>query len=219
MKYVQIAIALAMFWVTSAQAVSQCVPIPLTTVNMPAPQTGSMTISALTGYGNYPAQACINMDLLANPMAIVNGGTIPYTLQTSLAVKYNNVTTPNCAGLNMTLNGGPVQTYIDSAGSVSYSPATQTVSGTMNTTYYVDVNTLNVSANGQNYTVDTPLQKYTATTTFSGNKSSTHVCLKAAGGGIGATVNGQPFTIPPSIWSCLDSRNDPNTVVVFDQNC
>lgn len=221
MKQVHVAALLAGMMcagVTSVQAAATCTAIPSTTFNMTAPSTGSITMTPLTGYNNYPAQLCVNMTL-TDPMAILNGGSIPYTMQASLGVTYNNVTTPGCSTGNFTINGGPVQSYIDASGSVTYNPSTSSVSGTVNATYYIDVNNLNVTLNGSTYAVDTPLQQFTSTTTFSGNTSTTRVCTRNAGGGISATLNGQPYNIPASVWQCINASDDPNHVVIFDSNC
>lgn len=180
---------------------------------VPAPGSGSYTISSLSKYNNFPANACVAFS--GNQMTLVTGGNMNYKLAVAMAVNYNQVGVPaaNCAGTAMTLNGGPVYSYVVADGTVNVAPGGQSISGTTNATVYLDVDNLSVTINGATYLVETGLETMRATTTFSGSTSSTRVCLP---NGLNSTVNGQPFAIPANLWQCVGGNGQSNVVFVTD---
>ena len=107
-----LAAALAFGFLGSAHAQfggNTCVSLVTANQAMPAPATGTMSITNLDKYG-VPAQACTNMTL--------NGTTsMNFEMTVATALRYNNVTMPACQGLAFGLNGGPVYSYTRANGS------------------------------------------------------------------------------------------------------
>lgn len=182
------------------------------TFNMAAPSSGSITISPLSKYGNFPANACITMS--GDMMTLATGGSINYKLATAMAINYNNVSVPaSCYGAGFAVNGGPVHSYIVADGVVNVGPGGQNISGTTNATVYMDVDNLSVTLNGATYMVDTGLETMRAITTFSGNTSSTKICLS---NGLRSTVNGQPMVLPANLWQCVAGSGQSNVTYATD---
>ena len=170
------------------------------------PLSGSMTISALAKYGNYPAQACANIALGAGFTSL----TFDFTY--SAATTFNNVVIPasasTCSGVEVQLNGGPVHSAATGRGTFPISLTGGSPTGTFSATGFAQADNLQVSVGGQTFTVSTPLQQFAATVTLNADGSSdTDICL--TGAGMQATVNGAPTTLPAPVWACINPPSDP----------
>lgn len=169
----------------------QCASL-VSTTQLPAPATGSFEIRNLDKYG-VPAQACTTIGSFS-----MSG--MSYSMTTAAATVFNNATLPSCQGMVFTVNGGPIYSYSSGSGSVQL--AGSGVTGTINNTALTQTDNLQVSLNGQTLVVNTGVLEFRSTTTLNADGSSdTVICTPSSG--VAATLNGNPFNVPPEIWQCL----------------
>ena len=169
----------------------------------PAPLSGSLTMSPLTKYGNYPAQVCTNIGLGGGFTSM----SVQYTYST--ATTFNSIVIPatssNCLGAEVRLNGGPVHSAAQGSGSFALSAAP---TGTMQATGFAQADNLQVTVGGNTFVINTPLQQFSATVTLNADGSSdTDMCI--TGAGVNATVNGVPTTLSAPVWQCINPPSDP----------
>jgi len=185
----------------------QCASL-VSTTQLPAPATGSFEIRNLDKYG-VPAQACTTIGSFS-----MSG--MSYSMTTAAATVFNNATLPSCQGMVFTVNGGPIYSYSSGSGTVQMSGTG--VTGTINNTALTQTDNLQVSLNGQTLVVNTGVLEFRSTTTLNADGSSdTVICTPSAG--VAATLNGNPFNVPPAVWQCLAQPNGTSTNRVRYQAC
>ena len=205
-----LAAALAFGFLGSAHAQfggNTCVSLVTANQAMPAPATGTMSITNLDKYG-VPAQACTNMTL--------NGTTsMNFEMTIATALRYNNVTMPACQGLAFGLNGGPVYSYTRANGSFAL---TGSMTGTFNMDALSQIDNLTVSLGGQNYTVNAGVSQFKARVVMNADGTQdVTMCMPA--GGVPASINGSTMGVPAAIWQCVSPQSDPKVRVRYVDVC
>ncbi len=191
-----------------------CTPVPSATTPVPAPGSGSISIEPLSKF-SYPAQVCIS--------TAFTGTAIKFDYAASLGTRFNNASFPsNCAGVAFGLNGGPVYSYTAGTGNFALNLANPSaaVTGTMQAISYSLTENLTLSAGGASFTINTDLLQFKSFVTINADQS-TDVKICTPRGGVSARVNGDPMSIPTSIWQCLaaPTPSQPNVRIVYEEGC
>lgn len=191
-----------------------CLPIPASTMTIPAPGSGTVSVGDLTKFG-LPAQLCSTTSF--------TGSNIVFDYTTTLATQYANARFPSsCAGIEYMLNGGPVYSAVTGNGNFAFnmSNPTAAITGTMQAVAFSLTENLTLTAAGNSFVINTGLLSFNTSVTINADQSiDIRICTPP--GGIPANVNGASFNIPSSVWQCLAAPTEiqPNVRVTYVDGC